>query len=57
MVGGSTVGQEGWDGAFNTTDNKADNDSLLLNSITRYAKQATAAEGKLSALKLQMGKL
>ena len=42
---------------FNTTDNEADNNSLLLDSITRYAEQATAAKGKVSALKLQMGKL
>ena len=56
-AGGSTVGQEGWGGAFNATDNEADDNSLLLDSITRYAERAMAAEGEVSTMKFQMGKL
>ena len=54
---GTTVSQEGWGGAFNATSTKEDDDSSLLDSITRYAERATAAKGEVSALKSQMGEM
>ena len=56
---GPTVAQEGWGGAFNATEDPADEEDTasLLESVTRYAERATAAESDVSTLKSEMGEL
>ena len=47
--GGKTLGQEGYEAAFNVIESTMD-DSSITESIVRYAEHATAAEGKLQGL-------
>ena len=52
--GGTTLGQEGYGGAFNATE--TDNTSLT-ESIVRYAERTTAAESKVSELENRLAQL
>ena len=50
---GPTAGQQRYGSAFNATQEQADDDSTatILESVTRYAERATAAESEVSDLK------
>ena len=47
--GGTTLGQDGYGGAFNVTEATTE-DSSLTESIVQHAEQATAAEGEVTDL-------
>ena len=52
--GGTTLGQEGYGGAFNATET---NEASLTESIVRYAEKTTAAESKVSELENRLAQL
>ena len=54
--GGTTLGQDGYGGAFNATDTEQD-DSTLTESIVRYAERTTEAEGKVADLENRLAQL
>jgi hypothetical protein len=54
--GGTTLGQDGYGGAFHATESTTD-DTSLTESIVRYAERATAAEGKVTELEQRLSQL
>jgi hypothetical protein len=54
--GGTTLGQDGYGGAFHATESTTD-DASLTESIVRYAERATAAEGKVTELEQRLSQL
>jgi hypothetical protein len=55
--GGTTLGQDGYGGAFNATAETITDDTSLTESIVRYAERASAAEGKVSELEQRLSQL
>ena len=51
--GGPTAGQQGYGSSFHAAEETINNNSaaLILESVTRYAERATAAESEVSDLK------
>ena len=54
--GGTTLGQEGYGGAFNATETTMD-ESSLTESIVRYTERATVVEGKVADLEQCLSQL
>ena len=57
--GGPTAGQQGYGSAFHAAEETNDDDSaaLILESMTRYAERATAAESEVSDIKTAVSAL